>query len=65
MKRCTQDLFRFLRIHALEEKVRAFSNSHGSVVVKAECCQSKTLGSIPAWEVTAFKFFPERQKRVR
>ena len=64
MRRCTQDIFTFLRVHTLEEKVKAISNNHGSVVVTAECCQSRCLGSITAWEVSTFKFFPEQKKRL-
>ena len=64
MRRCTQDIFTFLCVHTLEEKVRAMSNNRGSVVVTAECCKSRRLGSITAGEVSTFKFFPEQKKRL-
>ena len=56
---------RRLRVHGLEEKIETFSSSHGNVVVNVECFLPRCSGSTAAREISAFKFFPERKKRVR
>ena len=40
-----------------KKKVRASSNSHGSVVVSTEYCQSRWLGLIPAREQSLLSSF--------